>query len=109
VIDETQVEETLRQLGDNADAVAASLRERGVKGLVGLAEHCPIATLLRRTYGADVDVIEVESDSIRVHCHGEGPYESMWIEPPPPAVRDFVERFDGGEYSDLVGWVCEPL
>jgi hypothetical protein len=102
MIDETQIEETLRQLGDDADTVAASLRERGVKGLVGMAEHCPIATLLRWTYDADVDVIEVESDSIRFHCHGEGPYESMWIEPPPPAVAEFIVRFDDGGYPDLI-------
>jgi hypothetical protein len=102
VIDETQIDETLRQLGDDANAVAASLRERGVKGVVGKAEQCPIANLLRQVYDADIDELEVEWNDIRVHCRDNtDPYESLWIDPP-LAVGKFIVQFDSLAFPDLI-------
>jgi hypothetical protein len=97
MIDEAHVEETLRQLGGDGNAVAASLRRRGVKGKVGLAEHCPIANLLHQSYG--FDWIEVESDNISFRDADD--VEATWITPP-NAVVEFIVLFDACAYPDLI-------
>jgi hypothetical protein len=91
--------EALCELGDTPDEVAAKLYEAGFKGERETGYSCPIAVYLNSAAAAFEACVEPEDvwlnsvnefDHVRLHAV------------PPAAVADFILKFDGGEYPDLV-------
>lgn len=90
----------LQLLGLTADEVADSLRVAGVKGKRVSTISCPVVTYLRRKlpgyaiYATQsvVDWAPIDSPPL------SGIGETVMI---PPPVRDFIKRFDLGDYPDL--------
>jgi hypothetical protein len=94
-LDVDGVESALRDLGETADDVAQTLIERGVRGIQGKADCCPVANYLRGAVPGlspeilnDDDYTLVSSDQV-----------SLYV---PLAVHVFVEEFDQGVYPLLV-------
>lgn len=93
----------LAALPDDADSIARFLELQGVRGERGEASRCALAVYLKRN---GVPRIEVSQH------HGVWPawgkeweVGSTWHVPLSPACKDFVERFDVGQYERLVkGW-----
>ena len=79
-----------------AGEVAALMRSRGVKGVPGQRQRCPVARLLNG--GADAADFRVTGyhGSLVVLLANGRPLRL------PDAVDDFVHRFDGLRYPDLV-------
>lgn len=97
-----RVEVLLNSLGDDADAVAASLRMDGIKGHRDDGCACPIAMLLANaipeaTYWNSDNGWFVDLASVRWPA-GAGEYEDI---DPPLAVRRFIDAFDAGRYPEL--------
>ena len=88
------VAELLAGLGDTPDAVADTLRARGIKGVREHCCACPIAELLKRNGipNPHVECARVWPDP-----------DSMWKVSTrmPAAVQVFIDRFDEGVYLDL--------
>lgn len=78
---------------ESADAVAAFLQEHGVKGKRVESNSCPIANW-----------VGDPSKKIGVCASGIGPNvaDAPWDITPGKAVRDFVLRFDGENYPELI-------
>ena len=94
----------LARLGDTEDAVAASLRQAGVRGHRGDACACPVAVFLRRR-GVPVEEVQPDWFDGSVVRFERFPVDGRWHEPKPAhlpsAVRKFARAFDGGAYPDL--------
>lgn len=91
--------ETLRALGDDADAVAAALEAKGVRGRRGDSCACPLAGLLSGG-AAPGERPEVVVGATRAYLRrGHGRQELIL----PLACADFVRRFDLGLYPRLEG------
>ncbi len=102
-----RIEKMLAGLGDTADAVAESLRDKGIRGLRCQGEFCPIATLIRSEFP------ETEADEWGwvLQAHGYGPLDyyvdqgrlymhgDVLLHPEP--VRQFIEAFDEHGYPDM--------
>jgi len=86
-----QVIADLAALG-SAEAIAAHLTDRGVRGRIGTLSDCPIGRLVRAEAGA-TDVL-VGSQ----HVFGPG---SRTEETPAP-IREFIAQFDAGRWPGLV-------
>lgn len=83
----------LALLGDSADEIAASLEASGVRGYPSDATHCPLAVYLRRhDLFADVTPKSVSFFTL-------GRFAPV---PLPDAHREFVRRFDRGDYPCLL-------
>lgn len=90
-----RIEEMLAGLGDTADAVADSLRAKGIKGNSTDGECCPIANLLSAEFpeaangnwGDKAGCWWVDLGGIRTP---QGPIK------PPGAVNEFISVFDDG-------------
>ena len=84
--------EALAALPDTADAIAARLGAHGCRGARENAEYCPVANWLRtlgftgQYVAPDYIVVDQEARSV----------------PTPGPVADFAERFDSGEWPELV-------
>lgn len=87
----TELEQALAELGNTADEIAAALIAKGMRGSRKVGTCCPIANYLSVTFAAP----EVTENSIAI-----GRVEDPWIETP-NHVREFITRFDGGEWPEL--------
>jgi hypothetical protein len=74
----------LESLGSTADEIAQSLRDKGIKGTRCYMGYCPLAKLI--------------GGYVAIQGAYFGTEEGFEI---PPACKDFVKRFDCGEYLDL--------
>lgn len=94
---ELTLDQALAELPDTADGIADRMRALGIKGFCGDAYNCPVANWLLRPgsgfAGASVGDVRIEV------CDADSGFED---EPTPPAVAEFVRRFDAGVYLDLV-------
>lgn len=110
-----RIEKMLAGLGDTADAVAESLRARGLSGDRGDGCNCPVAMLVR------VEFEEARESNGAEWCTNGAAYQGMrkwfvcstFIETPestvcplPEAVEEFIRMFDDGydgsrPYCDL--------
>lgn len=81
------IQEALDDLGDD---VAGRLIELGIKGKKHQRFNCPIANYLKRLgfNGVEVGISEID------YCRA--PHRT------PVNVQHFIEKFDGGEYPELV-------
>ena len=93
----TRVAELLATLGETADDVAQSLRDRGITGEPESGDTCPIAMLIQREIPESAEQIwtveglipgwfVVRTDTFTPDGHLSNP----------AAVREFIERFDDG-------------
>lgn len=90
-----EVKRLMAELGDTPEAVAANLAAAGITGYRRSACDCPIAAYLEaRVPAADA----VGGTTVCVDPGGDLPYEEV---PVPPAVAEFIRRFDGGEWPAL--------
>lgn len=83
----------LLDAGD-ADGVAVVLHSLDANGRAGNALRCPLARALRQLTGRDRVCVGGGSADVF-----NAPFESA---PLPPAVNDFVDAFDAGQYPELV-------
>lgn len=88
----TGVHDTLRRLGDTPEAIAETLRVKGVRGSTRSVDRCPIAVWLSQEY-PEVDWIQVGRGMAIVQG-----VATVFL---PAAVREFVDAFDLGAHPDL--------
>lgn len=83
------------QLGDlgSADAIAALLRSRGIKGTPQFPCHCPIANYIRKESGCRVAV----TCNVKVDLGNHG----LEIKSP-DSILEFIARFDDLQFPDLI-------
>lgn len=86
----------LANLGSTAEQVAESLAFWQAKGIQGSAESCPIAAYMANMTQSHATVSMNTLHLQGVDCALQG--ESFYL---PPAIADFVQRFDSGEFSEL--------
>jgi len=93
----------LAALPDDAKSIAEFLELQGVRGARGEAASCALAVYLKRN---GVPRIEVSQHHGVWPAHGNNwEVGRSWQVPLSPACKDFVERFDDGQYPRLVkGW-----
>lgn len=91
-----RVTAALAELGDTPDAVADSLRAKGIKGARRAECDCPVANYLRTLDG----ISEIEVSGTEVFL-GPSIDQGIGIEMP-VSVAGFVHHFDEGVYLDLV-------
>lgn len=92
----------LGQLGSTPGEVARCLAATGVRGVPADVQQCPIAVYLNAVVGAERQIrsLNVWSDRIRV---GFGRFITRPREVPlSPCLREFIERFDGMCYPELI-------
>lgn len=87
--------EALAELPDTADGIADRMRALGIKGKRQDDYCCPIANFLM---GKGFEEACVGESWIEVCDDDSGSEEADT----PPAVSEFVSRFDAGVYLDLV-------
>jgi hypothetical protein len=94
-----KVRYTLQLLGGTSDSIAATLKEKGIKGKRGSSCNCPIANYLRKQgfVGVSVSRWEIDAavgewgvDALTVTTHTSNP------------IHFFINRFDDGNYPELV-------
>ena len=87
-----EVIKLLHDLGEDGDAIAATLIEGGFKGHRGNADKCPIALFLSHHFKTPIVVF---NDRVMfAHCLEECPLPSV--------IKDFIVDFDLGYYSTLI-------
>lgn len=107
----------LEELG-SAEAIAQFLREQGIKGYRRAMMDCPLARYLKREADADV-IVDYTKDEEAVVIrlveydgedeYGEPVYQEISSFLAPAPVRDFVRRFDNGDFADLaMPWSAWP-
>lgn len=84
--------QALAELPDTADGIAAKLAAEGHRGNRRGALFCPLASWLR---SRGIDTPGVSVDEI---CALRGDRRGVV---PPPAVAEFIRRFDAGEWPAL--------
>jgi hypothetical protein len=87
----------LAELGDTADAVAASLVAAHCRGMRSSAYRCPVANYLRTIGWQDPDV---DSVVFSIYDGAMGDKIAEGVLPVP--VRRFIDDFDRGLYGDLI-------
>jgi hypothetical protein len=84
-------------MGNTPDEIAAFLEGQGCVGDRGHTYRCPVATYVRRVTGR---LAVIHTAVVRVGDSETG-RTVEWTKTPNP-VRDFVARFDGGQYPNLL-------
>ena len=85
--------DALAALGQDADEIAGRLKDLGYRGRRSVPGDCPVAHYLRESFHRRVRIGST-------FCSVGGANFVQF--PLPPAVMEFVDRFDGGAYSWLV-------
>jgi len=86
--------QALAALPDTADGIAAHLTAQGIRGRRGSACTCPFASYLTSLGLADPVVSVLGIGALIDGKHRRVPIRS--------AALEFVRRFDGGEWPELV-------
>lgn len=87
------------QLGDTADEVAATLKASGVRGVRFTVRFLnPIVRYFQMQLGDHLLQIDVTNGDMLCIVRPDGSKEE-W--PLPPAVKDFLDAFNRGEYPEL--------
>jgi hypothetical protein len=96
------VEAVLRHLGHDSRQVAKSLEIVGVRGSPRDSARCPLAQYLSVLIGSHASVrsVDVETSYVIVR-KVEGFWRSVTI-PLPDELREFVFRFDAGDFPQLI-------
>lgn len=88
---------------ESADEVADYLRREGIKGLPRDIHRCPISVLINRGRERSRYTYAASRTYVNIVYKSSNDWVSRFI-PLPPAVIDFIARFDDGafsHYSDL--------
>jgi hypothetical protein len=93
----------LAGLGDSPEAVAATLRNGGVRGQRRRSNDCPVARYLNAVMGADERVGTLQVGLVWVLIRRGRWWSPALTIPTPRPVRQFILAFDGGRFSALVG------
>lgn len=80
--------------------IAKLLAQEGIKGRPGWSHLCPVARFLSREAGCEVLVDFVAGDEL-VAILDEGYNWPLQIKVP-DSVKEFVKRFDNGEFPELI-------
>lgn len=98
-----QTSALLRDLGDEAMAVASSLEEAGVRGQPADARQCAMAMYLRAVMQGDprVCTVRVFHDRVVVGTPGRV-HQRRVVVPLPAPIRAFVAGFDAQRYPSLI-------
>src|ERR1041384_7287885 len=88
--------DALAQLGGTAEQYAAELARLGVTGARENCYRCPVANYLTVQLG--LRDVQVDPEEIEVYLPGPDtePFDT------PKPVSEFVERFDAGEFDELL-------
>lgn len=80
----------LATLGASAEAVARTLKKKGIKGTLEAVNSCPVAEFLKREYrGEEIAVaLDIEVNGVTIRA--------------PKAISDFIDKFDDEQYPELV-------
>lgn len=87
----------LKTLGTGKNKVAASLKEKKIKGVRGSMIDCPVANYVKKLFPKSPCSVEVNVGDICVEFD-DGVDLSL---NPPHAVDTFIDAFDGGSYDFL--------
>jgi len=82
----------LKELGAGKHKIAAALKEKKIKGIVGDQEECPIAKYVKKLF-PKASSISVDSSAITLEFSDGQNVEVT----PPKAIQNFIETFDGTE------------
>lgn len=93
-----QLCEWLPELGDTADAIAVALAERGFTGERECADRCPLANYVRHRLGVAAEHLLISVDITEVEIR-DG---ARWADVSYGPAGEFVERFDAGDWSQLI-------
>jgi hypothetical protein len=97
-----QTRQLLSALGDDADAVAASLAAEGVRGHAGSGRGCAIAVYLAAVVGADQRVRSVTVSSSRLGVKPASAWRPVVVVRLPRPVRQFISAFDAERFPELL-------
>ena len=103
-----EIESFLSNLGGNADAVATSLRNEGVRGQPQDKAQCAIARYLGAVVGADKRVRNISVGTSELSVSGPHWWSAKLVIEVPPAIQQFIRGFDRYQYPDLVSSVRSP-
>ena len=88
----------LRALGNTADEVASTLRTKGIQGVPNTIRHLnPIVRYVQTQIATPCGVHLV--DGKLTICFVDGQEKDEIV---PPAVQEFLEAFNRGEYRELL-------
>lgn len=99
-MDQGQMAKLLEELGVTPDEVAASLKAQGIQGVRNAVRFLnPVIRYLAGRIRVDAYGLDVRAgDRVRL-SYGDGrPKEEATV---PDAVRQFLDRFNRGQYPDL--------
>jgi hypothetical protein len=87
----------LEALGKTADEVASALRAEGIQGVANTVRQ--LNPVVRYVHGQlkDAQTVYLIGDLLTVHFN-DGREQKKSI---PPAIREFLEAFNKGQYPDL--------
>ena len=87
----------LEALGKTADEVASALRTEGIQGVANTVRQLnPVVRYVHRQQ-KDAQTVYLIGDLLTIH-YSDGREQKRSI---PPAVREFLEAFNRGQYPDL--------
>jgi hypothetical protein len=97
-----EIESFLSDLGDNAENVAMSLRNQGVRGQPQDKAQCAIARYLDAVVGADRRVRNISVGTSELSVSGPHWWSAKLVIEVPSAIQQFIRGFDRYQYPDLV-------
>lgn len=94
-----EIDNTLRELGNTSDAIAARLTELGITGIECDTGECPIAIYLKTRMPEGYRLVSVRSWLTSIHIETERRVMISIVDL--PAIIEFISRFDTGWYPNL--------
>lgn len=90
-----QVQNFLKTLGSGPNKIAENLTEQKIKGVSGDAVNCPVVKVIKKNFKSlkNVNV----SEQLEFSHKNED-----YVVDLPVAVGKFVQKFDNGDYPNLV-------
>jgi hypothetical protein len=96
------MDELERLGGHSADVVARWMHVRGLHGVQGSTEQCPLAHWLRQATGDPLLRVGRYHVSGYRHTPDQPSLVNVWrIDDPPATHTEFVRRFDEGDWPEL--------
>ena len=96
---EAAITRLLAELGDTPDAVADSLRAKGIKGKRNKVQCCPVANYIRSN-AQGLSFVCVVRRTVGFMAEDQAISTRQWTATT-NAVETFTRRFDEGVYLDL--------